>query len=82
MCAVCIFYTAIGGLKAVVWTDAMQFIVTLASMFAVFVIGVKATGGITDIWQQADAGDRIELFKYVKQSSILLKNLYDIYFIV
>lgn len=36
---VCAFYTMIGGVKAVVWTDVVQAFVMIASSFVVVVIG-------------------------------------------
>lgn len=63
MCLVCIFYTTIGGLKAVVWTDTLQFMVTLGSMITVFWMGTWMTGGFSNIFKIALEGDRIEFFK-------------------
>lgn len=63
VCFVCIFYTTIGGLKAVVWTDTLQFMVTLGSMLTVFWMGVVVAGGFTNIFTIALEGDRIEFFK-------------------
>lgn len=37
--AVCVFYTMIGGVKAVVWTDVVQAIVMISSSFVVVTIG-------------------------------------------
>ncbi|XP_071451436.1 sodium-coupled monocarboxylate transporter 1-like [Hetaerina americana] len=62
---VCIFYTTVGGLKAVVWTDTLQMcLVYVALMFS----AVKSTleiGGADVIWQRGWEGDRMELFKWV-----------------
>ena len=38
---ICIFYTSIGGLKAVVWTDSFQIFVMLSGFIA---ITIKACG--------------------------------------
>ncbi|XP_067006335.2 sodium-coupled monocarboxylate transporter 1 [Anabrus simplex] len=60
VCLVCIFYTCVGGLKAVVWTDVVQGF----SMFgAVILVVIKSTidiGGIGVVWQRNMDGDRIE----------------------
>ncbi|XP_071056778.1 sodium-coupled monocarboxylate transporter 1-like [Onthophagus taurus] len=50
LCTVCIFYTTFGGIKAVIWTDALQFFVMLGSVAIVFIMGVGSVGGITKIW--------------------------------
>ncbi|KAK2575162.1 hypothetical protein KPH14_002566 [Odynerus spinipes] len=59
ICIVCIFYTTIGGLKAVVWADTVQMTVTVGSLFAVLILGIRAVGGVTEIWKIADDGGRI-----------------------
>lgn len=59
ICIVCIFYTTIGGLKAVVWADTVQMTVTVGSLFAVLILGIRAVGGITEIWDIANEGGRI-----------------------
>ncbi|GJQ68437.1 hypothetical protein Trydic_g17023 [Trypoxylus dichotomus] len=52
ICAVCIFYTTVGGLKAVVWTDALQFLLMIGSIVAIFCLGVSTTGGFEIIWKR------------------------------
>ncbi|XP_043505174.1 sodium-coupled monocarboxylate transporter 1-like [Polistes fuscatus] len=59
ICIVCIFYTTIGGLKAVVWADTVQMTVTVGSLFAVLLLGIRSVGGVTEIWKIADEGGRI-----------------------
>lgn len=63
VCGVCIFYTTIGGLKAVVWTDTIQFIITTGAVFTVVVIGIKAAGGIEEVWTTALEGHRLDVFE-------------------
>ncbi|OHB55253.1 MAG: hypothetical protein A2Y12_11825 [Planctomycetes bacterium GWF2_42_9] len=47
---VTIIYTVIGGRKAVVWTDVMQFVVLLAGLlFAVYVCIASVNGGLKEI---------------------------------
>ncbi|XP_053994281.1 sodium-coupled monocarboxylate transporter 2-like [Hylaeus volcanicus] len=59
ICTVCIFYTTIGGLKAVVWADTVQMTVTVGSLFAVLILGIVSVGGVTEIWKKAEEGSRI-----------------------
>lgn len=66
VCGVCIFYTTIGGLKAVVWTDTLQFIITIGALVTVCTIGVRNAGGFSNIWKQAAQGERLNVFKLVK----------------
>lgn len=60
---ICIFYTTVGGLKAVVWTDTLQFILMIGGVLAVTVLGLMATGGFLNVWETADAGGRLIFFK-------------------
>ncbi|XP_063925702.1 sodium-coupled monocarboxylate transporter 1-like [Zophobas morio] len=64
VCGICIFYTTIGGLKAVVWTDTLQFSVTIGAIATVFVLGVKSAGGFSHVWNKALEGHRIDLFDF------------------
>ncbi|XP_059488854.1 sodium-coupled monocarboxylate transporter 1-like [Neocloeon triangulifer] len=61
-CAVCIFYTTLGGLKAVVWTDTLQTILMFASMVAVMVLGADKIGGWGEVWKRNEEGGRLEFF--------------------
>lgn len=63
VCIVCIFYTTIGGLKAVVWTDFLQFIVMIVAILMVIVLGTLKAGGWTNIWRTADEGGRLIFFE-------------------
>lgn len=62
---ICIFYTTVGGLKAVVWTDTLQFILMIGGVFCVTVLGLKETGGFEHVLNTAEAGGRLKLFKLV-----------------
>lgn len=56
---VCTLYTALGGLKAVIWTDVFQTVVMFAGQLAVIVVGVLQTGGPTEVWRKVREGNRI-----------------------
>jgi Na+/proline symporter len=60
---ICIFYTTVGGLKAVVWTDTLQFILMIGGVVCVTVLGLIATGGFENVWETSDAGGRLIFFK-------------------
>ncbi|XP_019875827.2 sodium-coupled monocarboxylate transporter 1 [Aethina tumida] len=64
VCGVCIFYTTIGGLKAVVWTDTLQFTITIGAMFTVFFLGINQANGITTVWNKALEGQRLDIFNF------------------
>lgn len=60
---ICIFYTTVGGLKAVVWTDTLQFLLMIGGVIAVTILGLMETGGFTNVWETADAGGRLTFFE-------------------
>ncbi|AHF94716.1 hypothetical protein OPIT5_23815 [Opitutaceae bacterium TAV5] len=52
-------YTAVGGMKAVIYTDVMQFCVLVAGIVAVLCVAIhKMPGGLGEAWQIAEAGGR------------------------
>jgi len=59
---ICIFYTTFGGLKAVVWTDALQSVFTLGSTIFVVVLGIMKIGSFSEILRINSEGHRLELF--------------------
>nr|XP_049461850.1 sodium-coupled monocarboxylate transporter 1-like isoform X3 [Anopheles coluzzii] len=60
VCMICVFYTSIGGLKAVVWTDVIQSGVTLLALLAVLIKGTYDVGGPAEVVQRNIAGGRLE----------------------
>nr|XP_013814896.1 PREDICTED: sodium-coupled monocarboxylate transporter 2 [Apteryx mantelli mantelli] len=61
---VCTFYCTLGGLKAVVWTDAFQMIVMVVGFATVLIRGTILNGGPTNIWQCASEGSRLHIFDF------------------
>lgn len=64
VCMVCIFYTCVGGLKAVVWTDVVQLVMMFGAIFLVMIKGTYDVGGIGFVWEKATESGRIELPEY------------------
>lgn len=62
---VCAFYSIVGGLRAVLLTDAFQSILMFAAVFTVIISGVVKAGGFAEIFSAADRGGRLELWKFV-----------------
>ncbi|NXR85440.1 SC5AC protein, partial [Hypocryptadius cinnamomeus] len=61
---VCTFYCTLGGLKAVVWTDAFQMVVMVAGFVAVLIRGTALNGGATKVWEDAHEGSRLNIFDF------------------
>ncbi|KAK4876942.1 hypothetical protein RN001_009448 [Aquatica leii] len=64
VCTVCIFYTTIGGLKAVVWTDTLQTFAMYLSFSIIFLKGISMGGGLTNIWNTSIKGDRLDVLRF------------------
>ncbi|KAI5749541.1 hypothetical protein M8J76_008110 [Diaphorina citri] len=64
MFLVCIFYTTIGGMKAVVWTDSFQVVVLYFAMFAILCKGTLDIGGFSVVWQRNAAYNRTTLLSW------------------
>ncbi|NWY21286.1 SC5A5 protein, partial [Aphelocoma coerulescens] len=56
---ICTFYTTIGGMKAVIWTDVFQVFVMLAGFVAIAIRGVQLVGGPAEVLSIAANGSRI-----------------------
>ncbi|KAF4521054.1 hypothetical protein B566_EDAN008126 [Ephemera danica] len=61
-CAICIFYTSLGGLKAVVWTDTLQSFAMILGVLLVAILGTIDVGGISVVLQRAADSKRLEFF--------------------
>ncbi len=48
-----ILYTLFGGIRAVIWTDVLQFVVLLAGGIIVLFVASKGSGGICEMWSLA-----------------------------
>ncbi|XP_072015342.1 sodium-coupled monocarboxylate transporter 1-like [Amphiura filiformis] len=58
--AVCSFYTTIGGMKAVLWSDCLLMILTFAPLIAVIISGCVSVGGVGTVWKIAGDGMRAD----------------------
>lgn len=61
---VCTFYCTIGGMKAVLWTDLFQSLLMFLAMLAVVVVGAYNVGGVSNVWEAASQGGRLEFFNF------------------
>ncbi|XP_046815869.1 sodium-coupled monocarboxylate transporter 1-like isoform X2 [Vespa crabro] len=60
VCIVCIFYTCMGGLRAVVWADFIQVLVMFGSMLLITIKGTSDIGGLSVVLRRNRDSDRLE----------------------
>ncbi|CAG7718016.1 unnamed protein product [Allacma fusca] len=58
------FYTSIGGLKAVVWTDLFQFVMIFTGLVSIAARGFYMAGGIAEAFETVDKHGRLDLFDW------------------
>ncbi|XP_041356385.1 sodium-coupled monocarboxylate transporter 1-like [Gigantopelta aegis] len=58
------FYTSLGGMKAVVWTDVFQSLVMLAGLLAILIEGSMIIGGMDQVWRINDEWGRIHFWNF------------------
>ncbi|GFS12325.1 sodium-coupled monocarboxylate transporter [Elysia marginata] len=56
---VCSIYTAVGGMRAVIWTDTFQIVVSLIGVLVLLIRCMMAVGGIGVVWESALRTNRI-----------------------
>jgi len=61
---VCIFYSAIGGIKAVMWTDTFQAVCMFGSFLAIIIKGNFDAGGASTVFDVNYQSGRVELFNF------------------
>ncbi|UJR32988.1 hypothetical protein I4U23_020450 [Adineta vaga] len=57
---ICTFYSSVGGMKAVIWTDVLQALVILIGLLAAIIQGFIALGGVRRTFSIASKGGRIQ----------------------
>ncbi|XP_019497331.1 PREDICTED: sodium/iodide cotransporter isoform X1 [Hipposideros armiger] len=62
--AICTFYTTVGGMKAVIWTDVFQVVVMLAGFWVVLARGTMIVGGPRQVLELAQNHSRINLMDF------------------
>lgn len=60
---VCNIYTALGGLKAVIWTDVFQTLIMFLGQLVVIIVGAAKVGGMGHVWAVASKHGRISGIK-------------------
>lgn len=60
---ICVIYTMLGGIKAVVWTDVVQAAVMVGSTALSVYMGVRNVGGLSNVFNIAKEGGRLEFIE-------------------
>lgn len=60
VCVICVFYTCVGGIKAVVWTDVVQTFSMFGALLLVAIKGSMDLGGWRVVFEKAIETERIE----------------------
>lgn len=59
------FYTTLGGMKAVIWTDVMQFTVLVAGVLTVLWLSLsRIPGGLSTVYHVASDAGRFHMFNF------------------
>ncbi|XP_015783741.1 sodium-coupled monocarboxylate transporter 2 isoform X2 [Tetranychus urticae] len=61
--AICTFYTTMGGIKAVIWSDVIQFFLMLNCLLMVVIVG-SFEMGFVEPWRIANQGGRVNFFNF------------------
>ncbi|XP_034485100.1 sodium-coupled monocarboxylate transporter 1 [Drosophila innubila] len=60
VCIICVFYTSLGGIKAVIWTDVVQAVSMVGALTLVAVKGSMDIGGFSVVMERAWHSNRLE----------------------
>ncbi|KAF5299819.1 hypothetical protein FQA39_LY11356 [Lamprigera yunnana] len=64
MIIICIFYSAVGGARGIIWADTFQFLITLITLVFVIITGTKQAGGIYKVYERSLEGERFEFLNF------------------
>ncbi|XP_032593224.1 sodium-coupled monocarboxylate transporter 1 isoform X1 [Drosophila grimshawi] len=75
VCLICTFYTCVGGLKAVIWTDVIQSFVMFGSILAVCIKGTYDVGGLGVVLQRNQESGRLNAPEWTWDPTVRLSML-------
>ncbi|CAK8694689.1 unnamed protein product [Clavelina lepadiformis] len=61
---ICTFYTALGGMKAVIWTDALQTFIMFSGGLAAMIKIVIMVGGTNAVLESLEKGGRLNMWDF------------------
>uniref|UniRef100_A0A8D0CAH7 Solute carrier family 5 member 6 n=1 Tax=Salvator merianae TaxID=96440 RepID=A0A8D0CAH7_SALMN len=75
---VCTLYTALGGLKAVIWTDVFQTLIMFAGQVAVIVVGTVKEGKVSGFDLNPDPYERYTFWTLAFGGVFMMLSLYGV----
>ena len=71
-CSITLFYSTLGGLKAVIITDFLQFILAMIGSVwaAVYILGLEKVGGLSTLFSHENVVDKISLIPDMSDPNI------------
>ena len=69
-----VFYSGLGGLKSILWTDLFQFSFALfgAIIAAVYVVGSPEIGGLSNLFAHPNVSDKLSLVPSISQPELFI----------
>jgi SSS family solute:Na+ symporter len=60
-----VVYTFLGGMKAVIWTDVIQFTIYITgALISLAILASKLPGGFPALWQTAESAGKLRMFDF------------------
>ncbi|XP_033245195.1 sodium-coupled monocarboxylate transporter 1 isoform X6 [Drosophila miranda] len=75
VCIICTFYTCVGGLKAVIWSDVIQSFVMFGSILVVCIKGTYDVGGLAVVLQRNEESGRLNAPEWTWDPTVRLSML-------
>jgi len=69
-----VFYSSLGGLKSILWTDLFQFSFAMfgAVLAAVYIVGSPEVGGLTRLMEHPNVSDKLSLIPSISQPELFV----------
>lgn len=69
-----VFYSSLGGLKSILWTDLFQFSFAMfgAILAAVYIVGSPEVGGLTRLMEHPNVSDKLSLIPSISQPELFV----------
>jgi solute:Na+ symporter, SSS family len=69
-----VFYSSLGGLKSILWTDLFQFSFAMfgALIAAIYIVGSPDVGGLTNLLEHPNVSDKLSLVPSISQPELFI----------